>query len=97
MSEDEMLPDMPSLIFVLEETMAEFNDMDDLGSITKRKLALNQELVYDALIQISRYIVTVGYKTDLLDKLIARKKTAKIDEEDEDYEEPVEIEEGGTT
>jgi len=93
MSEEDMpVPDLPTLLMALEETMKEFNDMDDYGKITKRKLALNQELIYDAMIQIAHYVVTLGYKLDILDRLMARRTTAEMDDKTEDKEEPEEEE-----
>ena len=71
----EQLPDIPLLLQSLEAGMQEWTEHDDYSKITKVEMATNIECLYDALIDISKYIVASNYKIDILDKTIARKLT----------------------
>lgn len=71
----EILPDIPTIIHVLEETLQDFKDIEDFSKVTKAKLAHNQEIIVDALIDFGKYIAAKGYVLDILDKAIARLKT----------------------
>ena len=59
---------MPAVIAAVEESMAEFDDLDNLESITKRKLALNQMMLFDAVGDICKYITIKFYQVDLISK-----------------------------
>lgn len=85
--EDEVLPDIPNILTVLEETLQLIEEEEDLSKITKRQLALNQQNIIDALISLAKFVVSKGYVLDLLDKAIAKKFTLEEDlklEDDDD-------------
>lgn len=84
MAEEEMLPDIPNILMVLEETLADFEDMDDLSKITKRQLALNQQVLLTSLIDLAKFNVAKGYILEILDKAVARISTSQEDPDDEE-------------
>jgi len=82
MEDDDIMPDMPNVLMALEAKMEEYNEMEDLGKITKRELAINQEILLDSLIDLSRFAVLTKYKLDILDRAVEGTTTEELTEEE---------------
>jgi len=77
--ENDILPDIPNILTLLESILQQIEEEDDIGKMTKRQLALNQQNIIDSIIEFAKYIVATKYKLDILDKAIARRFTLEED------------------
>ncbi len=69
----EVLPNLPAIIVVLEETLQQLEEEEDFSAAKKADLARNQTIIIDALIDITKFMVASNYKVDILDKVIELK------------------------
>jgi hypothetical protein len=78
--EVEVLPDLPAIIHSMQDMLDEWNYIEDLDKITKRKLAEYIGNMIDHVTDLMKYMLAKSYQIEILDKAVAHIGTKYIEQ-----------------